>query len=150
MSKNDVSTAYRIENPGRRKRSKILKTLLRAIDSRELPDDFPAVTWMWRNTPSQDMRSDDFLTAVEESRSGFHTIMRRRLEKDIAHWEAIEAAGESPAQRRRDRQADLFELDPATGELRQAEAPAPKKRKRSATSRTMDRIRRRARRRAKR
>lgn len=126
LSKNDLTLAYRIARPGRRKRSKMLRTLIRAIDTRELPDDFPETTLIWRNTASQDQRSDDFLTAMNESRSGFLTLTRRRLERDVVKWEAIEAMEATQrATRRAEKEATI-------GKAKRQKKTARKKARRSS------------------
>lgn len=84
MSKNDLSMAYTIR---RRPRGMSVLKALRAVRAGvdadgELPEGF-TVEWRWRNTPAQDLRVGDFGTVVTESRAGFHTLMRQRLDRDI-------------------------------------------------------------------
>jgi hypothetical protein len=91
VSHNDLSMAYRIR---RRPRGVSVLDAIRvmrdALDGDgELPDDYDVI-WGWRNSPSQDLREDDFGTAVTASRSSFVTLMRRRLDRDIARLELLE------------------------------------------------------------
>lgn len=95
MSKDDLSFAYRVDGDGarRRKRSNILRLMIRALNEPGLLDEHGLnVTWKWRNTEAQDMREADFDTAVSESRSGFITLMRRRLERDLSRVLDVEDA----------------------------------------------------------
>lgn len=60
----------------------VIRSLIRASDTGEMPEGIDA-TWQWRNAANQDVREDDFLSAVEGSRKGFITLMRRRLARDL-------------------------------------------------------------------
>lgn len=98
MSKDDLSFAYRVEGAGRKKRSTVLRLMARAIDEPGLLDEHGlTVTWKWRNTPAQDMREDDFDSAVEGSRSGFVGLMRGRIARDLARVLDVEQRNKRPA-----------------------------------------------------
>ena len=110
-----VSMAYRIDQlPGRRSRAGVFQVIREAVrDRAPLPPGW-AVTWMWRNTPQQPMRSAPLEQVVRDSRGGFIKLMLGRLERDSglpplpmrgatpAEIRALETVEEDTAEQRRE------------------------------------------------
>lgn len=85
-NKNDIGLAYHIEASRPVKRSEVYGAMLETIrDGGKTP--MPAgvkVTWKWRNSKKQAMRSAPIRTAVRKSRGGFLNLMIRRILRDAA------------------------------------------------------------------
>lgn len=79
-----VAFRYRVDAlPGPVSKERLLATLIESAEtgSGRLPNGW-SVTWEWQNKKSGIWRSDDFETAIANSRAGFLLLMARRLRRD--------------------------------------------------------------------
>lgn len=92
-NKNDIGMAYHIEASRPVKKAEVYAAMLESIRTGG-KTPMPAgvkVTWKWRNSKKQAMRSAPFRTAIRKSRAGFMALMMRRILRDAADVPGFEA-----------------------------------------------------------
>lgn len=116
---DDLSMAYSIQidhdawrrNPKRLSRDAVYLAAIKAArsGSGKLPEGVE-ITWEWRNSKKQQMRSDSFAAAVKKSRASFRYMMANRLLRDaLAHNPAFEAPPPPPTRRATKREIAALE-----------------------------------------